>query len=217
MKSTIRFGPAFATLFISMKAGDSIIAESGAMASMSANVDIKTRFNGGFFNAILRKVFGGESLFINSFHSNSDAEVVLTQTTPGEISEIELQGTTLCLQPGAFIACDPTVRLQLAWAGFASWFGGEGLFRLKLSGHGRIWLGGYGAIFEKEIQSEYSVDTGHLIAYEPTLSLSVGLSGGIFSSFFGGEGFVTRVRGRGKCLMQTRSMDGLAAWTNQHI
>jgi len=217
MRSEIKFGPAFATLFITLNPGDSLVAESGAMSSMSSNIDIATRFNGGFFRALMRKIFGGESLFINSFSSSGEGEVVLTQPTPGEISEINLEGTSLFLQPGAFIACDSNVRLSLGWAGFASWFGGEGLFRMKVSGHGRVWIGGYGAIFDKDITSEYIVDTGHLIAYEPTLSLSVGLSAGLFSSFFGGEGFVTKVRGRGKLLMQTRNIDGLAAWTNHHL
>jgi uncharacterized protein (AIM24 family) len=40
------------------------------------------------------------------------------------------------------------------------------------------------------------------------------MAGGIFSSFFGGEGLVTRVTGPGRIYMQSRSLDGLAAWTN---
>ena len=59
MKSEIKFGPAFATLFVTLDQGDSLVAESGAMSSMSSNVNIATRFNGGFFRALLRKLFGG--------------------------------------------------------------------------------------------------------------------------------------------------------------
>jgi uncharacterized protein (AIM24 family) len=43
------------------------------------------------------------------------------------------------------------------------------------------------------------------------------MAGGIFTSFFSGEGLVTRVRGQGKIYMQSRSFDGLAAWTNSHL
>ena len=43
------------------------------------------------------------------------------------------------------------------------------------------------------------------------------MAGGIFSSFFGGEGLVTRVKGPGRIYMQSRAMSGLAAWTNSHL
>jgi uncharacterized protein (TIGR00266 family) len=94
---------------------------------------------------------------------------------------------------------------------------GEGLFRLKIYGQGRVWFGAYGAIFEKEISGEHVVDSGHLVAYEPTISIHVGLAGGLFTSFFSGEGIITRVRGQGKIYMQSRSFDGLASWTNSHL
>jgi uncharacterized protein (AIM24 family) len=43
------------------------------------------------------------------------------------------------------------------------------------------------------------------------------LAGGIISSIFGGEGFVTRVEGKGKIFLQTRNISGLASWVNRHI
>src|SRR6185503_18837576 len=113
--------------------------------------------------------------------------------------------------PGAFIACGPGGSIGLGWAGFASLIGGEGLFRLKLSGSGPLWMGAYGGIFEKDINGELVVDTSHLVAYEPTLSLIMGLAGGIFSSFFSGEGLITRVKGQGKVYLQSRSLSGLAS------
>ena len=109
------------------------------------------------------------------------------------------------------------VGVGLGWAGIASLVGGEGLFRLKVSGNGKVWFGAYGGIFAKEVEGEYVVDTGHLVAYEPSVSIRMGMAGGIFSSFFGGEGLVTRVTGPGRIYMQSRSLDGLAAWTNGQI
>jgi uncharacterized protein (TIGR00266 family) len=220
MKVDIRYKPAFATIFVTLMAGESIVAESDAMASMSTGTLMKTRFNGGFFRAILRKLFGGESLFVNEFSCPPDkqsVELVLTQPTPGDVEAIELNDSTVFLQPGAYIASTPGVKLKLGWAGFASWFGREGLFRLKVCGTGTVWMGGYGGVFTREVRGEYVVDTGHLLGYEPGLAIKVGLSGGIFSSFFGGEGFVSRIKGTGKIYMQSRSMDGLASWTNGHL
>ncbi|MEJ2065071.1 MAG: TIGR00266 family protein [Reinekea sp.] len=102
----------------------------------------------------------------------------------------------------------------MRWAGFVSFIAREGLFKLQVTGSGKVWYGAYGALLEKEIDGEYIVDTSHLVAYEPGVKLKLQLAGGIFSSFFGGEGLVTRVTGKGKIIVQTRSISGLAGWLN---
>ena len=188
------------------------------MASMTGNVTLSTRFAGGFVNALLRRVFGHESLFVNEFTTReAEGEVVLTQPLPGDIECLDLAGNTLYLQPGAFLACEPGVSLGVGWAGLASFMGKEGLFRLRASGTGKLWFGAYGGIFAKEVDGELIVDTGHLVAYEPTLEIRMGFAGGIFTTLFGGEGLVTRVRGQGRVYLQSRSMDGLSAWTNARL
>ncbi len=88
---------------------------------------------------------------------------------------------------------------------------------MVVSGQGPVWIGGYGGITTREVNGGYIIDSGHILAYEPSLSLTFRLAGGIFSSFFGGEGFVTRLSGQGKVYMQSRSMDSLASWTNTHL
>ena len=217
METETRNRPSFANIKVDLNSGDRIIAESDAMASMSSSIDMTTRWNGGCLGAFARKLFGGETLFVNEFTTDSQGELVITQPLPGDIECIDLKGQTLFLQPGAFLACESSVNLGLGWAGFASFMGKEGLFRLKVSGTGRVWFGAYGGIFAKEIEGEYVVDTGHLVAYEPSIGIRMGMAGGIFSSFFGGEGLVTRVTGPGRIYMQSRSLDGLAAWTNGQI
>lgn len=209
--------PAFANLRARMHEGDRLVAESDAMVSMSPHVSIATSLNGGPFSAVARRVFGSESMFVNTFSAQSAGEVVLSQPLPGDIEEIRLSDTALYLQPGAFIACDPSVSLGVGWAGLASLIGREGLFRLKVSGTGRVWFGAYGSIFTREVEDELVVDSGHLVAYEPSLALSVGLPAGLFTSFFSGEGLVTRVRGPGRVYLQSRALDGLAAWTNSFL
>jgi len=217
MEVTIRNAPSFANLLVNLNTGESIIAEADAMASMSSGVEMTTRWNGGVVRAIGKRIFGGESLFVNEFKTTTPGHVVLTQPFPGDMACLELKGNTMFLQPGAYIASEPKITLGLGWAGIRSFISGEGLFRLKVSGVGRVWFGAYGAIFTREVQGEYIVDTGHLVAYEPTIAIRVGMAGGIFSSLFGGEGLVTRVTGQGKIYMQSRSFEGLAAWTNAHL
>ncbi len=217
MQVEVRNKPSFANIHVTLAAGDSIVAEADAMASMSASIDMSTRWNGGFLPAVGRRVFGGESLFVNQFSTDSGGEIVISQPFPGDIEVLDIKDTTLFLQPGAFIACEPTVKLGMGWAGMASFVGREGLFRLKASGLGRLWFGAYGGIFSRDIEDDFIVDTGHLVAYEPSVSLKIGMAGGIFSSFFSGEGLVTRVRGPGRIYLQSRSMDGLVSWTNSHL
>jgi uncharacterized protein (TIGR00266 family) len=217
MQIQIRNRPSFANLLVRLARGDRIVAESDAMASMSSSISLETRWNGGFFRAVLRRLFGGETLFLNEFTTESDGDLVLTQPMPGDIEMIELKGQTMFLQPGAFLACDPTVEFGLGYAGLRSLIAREGLFRLKVSGQGRVWFGAYGGILEKDVQGEYVVDSGHLVAYEPTLQLRLGMAGGIFSSFFSGEGLVMRIRGQGRIYLQSRSVQGLASWVNRHL
>ena len=50
METEIRNRPAFANIRVALKTGDTVVAEAGAMASMSSSVKINTRLNGGFFN-----------------------------------------------------------------------------------------------------------------------------------------------------------------------
>jgi len=217
METEIRNRPSFANIRIGLEAGEQIIAEADAMASMSASIDMQTRWSGGVVRGVLKRAFGGESMFVNVFSTESEGELVLTQPFPGDIECIELKGNTLFLQPGAFIACESNVKLGLGWAGIRMAVAREGLFRLKVSGHGRIWFGAYGGIFQREVEEEYIVDSGHLVAYEPTIGIRIGMAGGIFSSIFSQEGLVTRVNGPGRIYMQSRSFGGLAAWTNSHL
>lgn len=216
METRIEGGSGFSYLAVQLNPGESIIAESDAMSSMSANVELKTKLNGGFFGGLARKFLGKESLFINTLSNETSepATLTLVQPYPGDMRCLELDGDEFFLQPGAFVACEQGVRMSLKWAGFASFIGKEGLFRISVSGTGKVWYGAYGALLDRELDGETIVDTSHLVAYDPTVKLHVQLAGGIFSSFFGGEGLVTRLSGSGKYVIQSRSLESLGNWLN---
>ncbi len=219
MKTEILGGRAFAYVRVELEPGESIITESDAMSSMSADLDLTARFNGGFFKGLLRKYLGGETLFISQFSNRTDGPRTLTlvQPTPGEIRCHEVDGEELYLQPGAFLAATEGVTLGVKWAGFVSWIAREGLFKLVVKGQGKVWYGAYGALLDRQVDGEFIVDTSHLVAYGPGVKLKLQLAGGLFSSFFGGEGIVTRVCGQGKVVIQTRSEPGLLAWINPKL
>lgn len=220
MNFSLHGSPAFTHVHVDLEPGESIFTESDAMASMHAGLEMKAMLNGGFFGGLLRKFLGGESLFINEFSNkgNETMRLTITQALPGDMRLIELNGSdVMYLQPGAYICSEPGVKLSLKWAGIHSWIGGEGLFRLMISGKGKAIIGAYGGLLEKEIKGELIVDTDHLVAYPEGFKIKTQLSGGLISSFTSGEGLVMRIKGNGKVIVQTRSVSGLTKWINRQL
>ncbi|MEB3225207.1 MAG: TIGR00266 family protein [Synechococcus sp.] len=214
MKYEIRYKPAFACLFVTLEPGERLTAESGAMVSMDGGITMKAEFSGGFVNALLRRFFGGESLFVNVYQntSNRPQTVILTQSMVGDIHRIDLSEGPICFQPGAYIAHTPGAKMGVHWAGFASWFAGEGLFKLQFTGTGRVFYGCYGGIMEKHINGEFIVDNSHLVAYDPGISMNIRMSGGVLGSLTSGEGLVNKLKGRGRIYLQSRSVSGLVGF-----
>ncbi|MBD3882211.1 TIGR00266 family protein [Phormidium tenue FACHB-886] len=219
MKYEIRYKPAFATVFLTMNPGDRITAEAGAMLSMATQISMTTQFSGGLIPALLKKFFGGESLFVNEFTNSTQKplELVLSQSTVGDVVAIELDGNAICFQPGAHIAHTPGVNMSVQWAGFSSWISGEGLFKLKLSGKGLVFFGGYGGVTQRRVDGEFVVDSGHLVAYDPGIQMKVGLAGGLLGSVTSGEGLINRLSGQGRIYLQSRSVDGLVRFVRPKL
>lgn len=215
MKYEIRYKPAFAAIFITLNPGETITAEAGSMTSMDANLSMQTVFSGGLLSGLIKKFLGGETLFVNIFRNQTQQplNLVLTQSTIGDIGSIELMdGREIYFQPGAYIANTSGVKMGVGWAGFKSWFAGEGLFKLKLKGNGLVFFGAYGGITKKRINGEFIVDTSHLVAYEPGIKMKIGLAGGLIGSVTSGEGLINRLSGEGEIYLQSRSIDGLVKY-----
>ncbi|HAC64381.1 MAG TPA: TIGR00266 family protein [Cyanothece sp. UBA12306] len=219
MKHEIRYQPAFAAIFVTLSPGETIIAEAGAMASMDGNLSMKTQFSGGLIPALIKKFFGGESLFVNVFKNTTSQPLtlVLTQSVIGDIEKLELRGNEMYLQPGAYIASTPQVKLGVGWAGFASWFAGEGLFKLKVRGNGQVFFGAYGGLIKHRVSGEFIVDNSHLVAYSPKIKMSIGLSGNLINSITSGEGFINRLKGDGVIYLQSRSISGLVKFLRPKV
>jgi uncharacterized protein (TIGR00266 family) len=219
VKYEIRYKPAFAAIFLTLNPGDRLIAEAGAMLSMAAKLSMTTQFSGGLIPALLKKFFGGESLFVNEFSNSTQQalELVLSQSTIGDIVAIELKGNEICFQPGAYIAHTPGIQMSVQWAGFSSWLAGEGLFKLKLSGNGLVFFGGYGGVSQRRVDGEFIVDSGHLVAYDPGIKMNLRLAGGLVGSVTSGEGLVNRLSGQGRIYLQSRSVDSLVRFVRPKL
>ncbi len=215
MQIDIKHQPSYALAVVSMGAGESIQAESGAMVSMSANIQVDTGMKGGVLGAVARKILGGESLFANTFTASDGAgEITLAPSLPGDITTVTLQRQTLFIQSGSFLAGDPGIDLDLKWGGARTFFGSEGLFLLRATGTGPVLVSSYGAIHRVDVspQSPYVCDTGHVVAFTEGLSFDVRRVGGWKATFLSGEGVVCHFQGSGTLWLQTRSTQAFLSW-----
>ena len=205
--------PSFSLAVLQLQAEQSIQAESGAMVSMSANVELQSQMKGGLFGAIKRAA-GGESAFISTFTARGGpGEVTLAPGAPGDVAAIELSGQPFFVQSSSYLAGDASLSVDTKWGGAKSFFSGEGLFVLLVQGQGLLLVSSFGAIHRKQLQAgeRYVVDTGHLVAWEGSLQYTLRkAASGFFRSMMSGEGIVAEFSGPGELLIQTRNLAALA-------
>jgi uncharacterized protein (TIGR00266 family) len=106
------------------------------------------------------------------------------------------------------------VAVDASWGGGKTFFSGEGLILLKCSGNGHILVSAYGAIVEASLADGemMTLDTGHVVAFDDTISYKVRKAGSWKTSILGGEGLVTDFTGPGRIWMQTRSTPDFVSW-----
>jgi uncharacterized protein (TIGR00266 family) len=205
--------PAFALAVVRLQAEQSILAEAGAMVSMSANVELQSQMKGGLMGALKRAV-GGESAFVSTFTARGGpGEVTLAPGSPGDIAAIEMSNQQFYVQSSSYLAGDAGLVVDTRWGGAKSFFGGEGLFVLQVTGSGLLLLSSFGAIHRKRLAAgeRYVVDTGHLVAWEGTTQYTLRkAAAGFFRSMVSGEGVVAEFTGPGELLIQTRNLAAFA-------
>ncbi|NHC34818.1 TIGR00266 family protein [Scytonema millei VB511283] len=210
----IEHSPAYASLQLDLRANETVLVESGAMAAMDSWIKMKSKMKGGLMKGIGRMV-GGESLFMSEFTAEGRAgQLFLSPGVPGDIQHYYLDGNGLMLQSSGFVAASHTVEIDPSFQGFRGFFSGESLFLLRVTGKGDLWFSSYGAIIEIPVEGDYVVDTGYVVAFEDSLSYHVETIGGLSfrnlrTGLLGGEGLVCRFRGKGKLWIQSRQMYNL--------
>ena len=206
--------PAFSLAVVRLQPEQSILAEAGAMVSMSANVELQSQMKGGLFGAIKRAA-GGESAFVSTFTARGgQGEVTFAPGAPGDIAALEMNNQMFFVQSSSYLAGDASLNVDTKWGGAKSFFGGEGLFVLQVTGTGLLLVSSYGAIHRKRLQpgERYVVDTGHLVAWEGTTQYTLRkAAAGFFRSMMSGEGIVAEFTGPGELLIQTRNLQAFAS------
>jgi uncharacterized protein (TIGR00266 family) len=223
MKYQILYQPSYSLAVVSLGQGEQIMAESGAMVSMSPTIKLEAKMSGGGVFGAIKSAVGGESLFRTTFTAErGPGEITLAPSSVGDVLGVELKGTKFFVQPGSYLAGDAgfNISVQGSLRGMLS---GEGLFLLTVEGTGTLLMSSFGAIHTKELGAgeEYLVDTGHIVAFEHTVSYGIekaagktqGVGGflkGMVQSALSGEGFVCRYRGPGRIYLQTRQLGNFA-------
>jgi uncharacterized protein (TIGR00266 family) len=215
MKTEVLYRPAYALAIVNLSANESILAESGAMVSMSADLTMETKAKGGIFKSLARAALGGESFFMNTFTASAAGGMIsLAPSLPGDIVELQLSNQTILVQSGSYLASSNGITVDTSWGGAKTFFAREGLILLKVSGSGNLIISSYGAIHEVNLSAgeKYVVDTGHLVSFDSTINFVVRKVAGWKSTIFGGEGLVVELTGPGMLTLQTRSQDAFINW-----
>ena len=212
MEFQIDGNPDYGHLTVELGPDERVVAEGGSMAWMSEGVEVKARLLGGFLRAFVRKLTGGESLFVGEYSHPTGGAVTLSPRIPGSVTHRSLAGESLILTGGAYMASTPGVQLRTRFGGLRSMFSGEGMFLIECGGQGDLFFNTYGALVEKGVEDGLTVDTGHVVAWEPTVNYSIRGMGGLKSTLLSGEGLAMRFSGQGKVYLQTRTLDSVANW-----
>ncbi|WP_437671439.1 TIGR00266 family protein [Sorangium sp. So ce131] len=185
--------------------GERVIAESGALVGMSTNVRVETQ-SGGLMSG-LKRMIAGESFFRNTFTAEGGpGEVLFAPPLPGDMVVIEVGDRQWCAQSSAYVASSPEVEVKTRSGGLRGFFSGAGLFALETAGQGQMILGAFGALEEIPVDGHVVVDTGHIAAWESTLSCRIGKNTSTWlGSWLSGEGLVCHVEGRGSLWVQSRN------------
>lgn len=221
MKYEIK-GTPFPVVECTLENGETMKCQSGAMAWMSANMEMQTKSGG--IGKMFGKLVTNESLFENNYTAQGGQGMITFATSvPGTVIPMDVSGgKTIIAQKGSFLASEMGVNMELHTNKKISTtlVGGEGSKMQKFSGQGIVFIEIDGAVVEYELQAgeKMIVDTGCLAAMEATVDMDVQRVKGIGNMLAGGEGlFNTTLTGPGKIWLQTMPVSGLASAIQPYI
>ncbi|MDP1579847.1 MAG: TIGR00266 family protein [Candidatus Didemnitutus sp.] len=213
---------------IELDPNEAVVAEAGAMMFMDDGIELQTIFgdgseqNRGVLGSLLgagTRILTGESLFMTVFHNRSAQKrrVAFGGPYPGKIMPIDLRqmGGELITQKNSFLCAAKGVNISIAFQKRlgAGLFGGEGFIMQRLCGDGLAFVHACGTLYERTLApgEGLRVDTGCLVALQPSVDYDIEFVGGIKTALFGGEGlFFAKLRGPGKIWLQSLPFSRLA-------
>ena len=213
---------------IELDPGEATVAEAGGMMYMDEGIAMETIFgdgstqNSGLMGALLgagKRLLTGESLFMTVFQNQAAGKkkVAFGAPYPGKIVPVNLRelGGELIAQKDSFLCAAKGVSISIAFQKRlgVGLFGGEGFIMQRLTGDGLAFVHAGGTLLERTLApgETLRVDTGCIVAFQPTVDYDIQLVGGIKTALFGGEGlFFATLRGPGKIWLQSLPFSRLA-------
>jgi uncharacterized protein (TIGR00266 family) len=213
---------------ITLDPGEAVVAEAGAMMYMREGIEMATTLDasgqggGGLFGKLLqggKRLLTGESFFVTLFanHGRARTDVAFASPTPGKVVPLDLAqwGGTVVAQKDSFLCAARGTDVSIAFtkklgAGF---FGGEGFILQRLQGDGLAFLHASGTLVTIDLAPDevLRVDTGCLVAMQPSVDYDIRMVPGIKTALFGGEGlFFVHLTGPGRVILQTMPFSRLA-------
>jgi uncharacterized protein (TIGR00266 family) len=213
---------------IELDPSEAVVAEAGGMMFMDDGIAMETIFgdgsqrNSGFMGALMgagKRLLTGESLFMTVFQNQGSGKkrVAFGAPYPGKIVPVHLSqlGGELIAQKDSFLCAAKGVSVGIAFQKRlgAGLFGGEGFIMQRLTGNGWAFVHAGGTLYERDLGpgEMLRVDTGCIVAFQPSITYDIQMVGGVKSALFGGEGlFFATLRGPGKLWLQSLPFSRLA-------
>jgi uncharacterized protein (TIGR00266 family) len=214
---------------VELDPGEAAVAEAGVMMYMTNGIELETIFGdgskqqgGGVLDALWgagKRILTGESLFMTVFTNKSGGKhrVAFGAPYPGKIIAMDLKalGGQLICQKDSFLCAARGVSIGIAFQRKigVGLFGGEGFIMQKLEGDGLCFVHAGGTIHHLDLAAGESlrVDTGCLVALQPSVSYDIQFVGKIKTALFGGEGiFFASLQGPGRVWLQSLPLSRMA-------
>jgi uncharacterized protein (TIGR00266 family) len=213
---------------IELDPNEATVAEAGGMMYMDDGIEMETIFGdgsqkaSGFMGALMgagKRLLTGESLFMTVFLNRSTAKrrIAFGAPYPGRIVPVHLAdvGGELIAQKDSFLAAAKGVSIGIAFQKKlgVGLFGGEGFIMQRLQGDGWAFVHAGGMLMERTLAPGelIRVDTGCIVALQPSVNYDIEYVGKIKTALFGGEGlFFATLRGPGRIWLQSLPLSRMA-------
>ncbi len=217
MKFEIKDRPSYALLEVVLEPDETIRGESGAMTYMSPNIEVSTHMREqSFWNTLGLKLLGAQSFFVNDYTARDAPGLIGLVSAPvGDMTKLDVSPQKgYIVQKSAYVASDPRVDLDIKWEGFTKGLFGQGLFMIRVTGTGQLFINTFGAIEQKSLATgeELIVDNFHLVAFSESCKYQVTKFANLKSTLLGGEGLVVHIQGPGEVYLQTKNPGEFAEW-----
>ena len=213
---------------VELDPGESAVAEAGSMMYMTPGIQMETIFGdgsgqkSGVMGALLgagKRLITGESLFMTVFTNGGAGkqQVAFAAPYPGKILAMDLKqlGGELICQKDSFLCAAKGVSIGIAFQRRigVGLFGGEGFIMQRLQGDGLSFAHAGGTLHPVDLAAGQTlrVDTGCLVALQPSVGYDIQFVGKIKTALFGGEGlFFATLTGPGRAWLQSLPFSRMA-------